>query len=61
MVINLSKNEIKALIIASIELNEKITFVDKIFYEDYKLGFKSNEEIIEANISAEEKLRGILI
>ena len=59
MIINLSKKEIKALIVACVELNEKMPYVDKMYYEAFDLKFKSNEEI-DGYSTAEDKLRKLL-
>ena len=59
MIINLSKKEIKALIVACAELNEKMPFVDKKYYKAFDLKFKSNKEI-DGYLTAEDKLRKLL-
>ena len=58
--LNFSDAEIKALLVACEELNEKLGFVVKDYYIDFNLGFKSNDELINGLLSANEKLEFLI-
>ncbi|QMV43728.1 hypothetical protein [Cohnella cholangitidis] len=57
----LTNAEIKALVVACRELNDKMGFVIKEYYEDFDdLGFKSNNDLHDGLMSATEKLESLL-
>jgi hypothetical protein len=60
LTINLSEKEIKALLVACAELSEKLPFVIKDYYEDFHLGFQSNDDIEDGLFSVEEKIKSIM-
>ena len=51
-----TNKEIRALLVACNELNQKLGSVVKEYYIDFDLGFKSNDELINEFLSAYKKL-----